>query len=426
MSTNALTIVELAARNIKRIKAVRIRPQGNLVKITGKNDQGKTSVIDAIWFALGGKGAAKGTPKPVRNGQKSAEVTLDLGAMKVKRTWTADGNTYLAVESADGTPIKSPQTVLDKLCGSLSFDPLAFSRQTPSEQVATLKAVAGVDFTELDNSRAKAYADRTLVNRQVERMAGALASMPMPDPELPKEEVSAADLLAEQERANQVERDRMQMQNLIVQHENRRAAIDSAVAAAEATIRRLQGEIAALVAEKARLATEIATAQKQIPQSVDVGNLRERMAEIEETNAQVRQAKERRAMQDALDTEKDRSRQLTEAIEQIDQDKRDVLAGATMPIAGLGMSEDGVTFDGIPFSQVSSSGQLKVSLAMAMALNPTVRVIRITDGSLLDDANMEVVREMCKGFQVWIEVVDDQTGDAWVIEDGEVASEPHQ
>jgi len=83
-----------------------------------------------------------------------------------------------------------------------------------------------------------------------------------------------------------------------------------------------------------------------------------------------------------------------------------------------------VTFQGIPFHQASSSQQLRVSLAIAMALNPTLRIIRISDGSLLDDHSMAIIREMAKAkdYQIWIEVVGDRVGIQ--IEDGLVKGAP--
>ena len=48
-------IIELEAENIKRVKAVQIVPALNgLTIIGGDNNQGKTSVLDAIAWALGG------------------------------------------------------------------------------------------------------------------------------------------------------------------------------------------------------------------------------------------------------------------------------------------------------------------------------------------------------------------------------------
>jgi hypothetical protein len=105
--------------------------------------------------------------------------------------------------------------------------------------------------------------------------------------------------------------------------------------------------------------------------------------------------------------------------------KRDAsLAAAKFPVDGLGFTDDGVTFKGVPFGQASSAEQITVSLAMAMALNPKLRVIRILDGSLLDPDSMQTIAAMAgeNDYQVWVERVSDTSGVGVVIEDGEVQS----
>jgi len=83
-----------------------------------------------------------------------------------------------------------------------------------------------------------------------------------------------------------------------------------------------------------------------------------------------------------------------------------------------------VTYGGIPFDQASSSEQLRVSMSIAMAANPKLRVIRIQDGSLLDDNSMAAIAETAKAndYQIWIERVDDSGKVGIVIEDGRVAA----
>src|SRR3990167_8121669 len=104
-----MKIVKFSAENVKRLRAVEIVPEGNTVVIAGLNGAGKTSILDAIWLALGGGAATKATPRPVRDGQKTAHVTLDLGDLVVTRRWTGDGKSTLKVEGAAGTRYTSPQ-----------------------------------------------------------------------------------------------------------------------------------------------------------------------------------------------------------------------------------------------------------------------------------------------------------------------------
>ena len=100
------------------------------------------------------------------------------------------------------------------------------------------------------------------------------------------------------------------------------------------------------------------------------------------------------------------------------------VAAAHMPIEGLAFDDEGVTYNGLPFRQCSASEQLRVSVAMCMAVNPTVRVIRITDGSLLDSDSLALIAEMAgaNDFQVWCEVVDESGQLGITIEDGSVVA----
>jgi hypothetical protein len=157
-------------------------------------------------------------------------------------------------------------------------------------------------------------------------------------------------------------------------------------------------------------------------EKIDTDSIKAKINNAENINNQIR-AKQRN---DSMDKKQKEAQKIyddfTEKINKILKAKEEALAKAKMPIEGLGISETGVTYKDIPFSQLSSSEQLKISLSIAIALNPKLKVIRITDGSLLDDDNMKLIKEMATNwdYQVWIERVNDQNEIAFIIEDGEI------
>ena len=106
-----------------RLSAVEITPKGNVVKITGKNANGKTSVLNSIWMALGGKDVVP--DKPSKDGEEKGSIVVDLGDIVVTRKFTEKATT-LTVENKDGAVFKSPQKVLDEMIGRLSLDPMRF------------------------------------------------------------------------------------------------------------------------------------------------------------------------------------------------------------------------------------------------------------------------------------------------------------
>ncbi|WP_435582881.1 AAA family ATPase [Amycolatopsis thermoflava] len=414
-----LRIIELQAENLKRIKAVDIRPEGDVVLITGRNGQGKTSVLDAIEFALAGTAAQKTTPRPIREGEDTARVVLDLGDLIVKREWRGDRQA-LTVTAKDGARYPSPQRMLDDLIGRLSFDPLQFSNLPDREQREALLGLIKLPFdpAKLDADRKAVFDERTVVNRDAKRLAAQLDAMERPQPGLPAEPVEAAEVslseaLARLREAEQMHRDY-----------DRAAEINDW---AQREVERLRGELAA--AEK-YLAEHPAPDDDELPnlavlradvEEIDARN-RAAREQAAETNRKIAAAAEYRRQEQILADTKDTADELTERLAAIDQRKADALAKAKMPIDGLGFDEHGVTYQGVPFSQCSAAERLRVSLAMAMALNPRLRVIRITDGSLLDSDNMRLIEEMAgqHGFQVWVERVDESGTVGVVIEDGEV------
>lgn len=397
-----MKIVRFTAENVKRLKAVEIEPDGTLQVITGRNAQGKSSVLDAIWLALGGGAASRGTVKPVRDGEESAIVKLDLGDLRVTRSWNKSGNSTLKVESADGAQFKSPQSMLDGLVGSLSFDPLEFTRKSGREQVEALLSLTDLD---LDLDAHAVEVDRIYSTRtQIGRDANAFGQIGINE-SLPTVEERAGELIE-------------QIQTV---KDNARVKRSREIEI-EQTAQRIEELKTELEARRAEL-EESRNALNGIGELPDTTELEARLATIEETNAAIRANNvniERAKQQSALEADYKRH---TEMLAELDRKKADALAKATFPVDGLGFDETGVTYQGVPFSQASSAEQIRVSLGMAMALNPDLRVIRILDGSLVDADGMKQIAELAAAgdFQVWIERVEDSSESAVVIEDGQVA-----
>ena len=192
MELKPTRIVQLQAENVKKIRVVEITPQGSLVVIGGDNAEGKSSVLDSIAMAIGGKDEAPA--QPVRRGAKKARIVLDLGDIIVQRTFTAAGGTGLKVTNKDGASYASPQAILDSLTTRVTFDPLAFLLQKPPQQAATIRALSGVDFAPLDAERKKAFDERTNVSRDADSARARLAKLPN-YPDAPDEPVTSGAVL---------------------------------------------------------------------------------------------------------------------------------------------------------------------------------------------------------------------------------------
>ena len=416
-----MRVLSFMAENVKRLRAVEITPEGDVVVITGKNAQGKTSVLDAIWMALGGGPASKGTTRPVRDGEESAFVELDLGDLRVRREWDKDGKTFLRVSSADGAKYSSPQTMLDSLVGRISFDPLAFAGQDEKGQVATLLDLVELPFDvdELARKRQTAYDDRRDASRDLKALQAQLAGLPAHD--IPEGAGSIEEVIAERDKA-------LAHNEAIYGIIRSKASVDNEIESLSGRADRLRDEldlIERLLEEEEARKERLTDEGKTFGDPIDVSVFDERLRVVESYAAVRASAVEREKLEANVGVLAATVGNLTTVIEETDRMKRDGIAAAEMPIEGLSFDETGVIYNDVPFAQCSAAERLRVSVAMAMAMNPEIRVIRIVDGSLLDPDNLALISEMAaeRDFQVWIEKVAESEDAVGVyIEDGAVRS----
>lgn len=429
-----LRVLQLNAENIKRLVAVEIKPdgEGGLVIIGGNNGAGKSSVIDSIMYALGGKKATKDAPKVLRDGAEEGSVRVDLGELVVTRKWKASGTDTLEVTTRDGHKLSEKQSLLDTLVGPLSFDPLSFASMKGPEQRATLLSLIDLpfDLTEIDRERDGIYTERTDTNRQLKSAKAIVEGLTGELGDAPEEPVDLEAVLLERERA-----------------QNRGLGLDAArstVGAAERMVKQTEGDLAeaereltAALAKRKRYVEVVAQVQQELAEAQsgvreaeqacaadDFGALDAAVVAARRSQSLAGKVAERDRMREQAESLARDSETLTTALETIDKRKAEGLAAAKMPVDGLGFDSDGVTYNGIPLSQASGAETLRVSIAIAMAKNPTARIILSRDGSLLDADNLAVLREATegRGVQLWLERVGDADSGAIIIEAGEVRS----
>jgi predicted nucleic acid-binding Zn-ribbon protein len=402
-------IIQLTASNVKRLKAIDITPEGDIVEIAGRNDQGKTSVLDSIWWALGGKRAIQRSP--VREGEEQAEVVIDLGDIMVKRSWDTSGDTKLKVFAANGAEQTSPQSILDNLVGRLAFDPLEFARMDARTQRDMLLRIVGLEdnLLALQVEREGLTEKRKDAGKDVKRLEMEFASLEAVPKDTPRTEVDLDGLTMELQSAMDAKG------ALIRQQESLKAAY----------VERENLQTRLNVLNHSIEEAEVLLDGKKVP---DVDGIRQRMGEVQELNRLVRQRVRREEITESVKEARRRHDVLDGKIQDVDRKKEKALRAAAFPVEGLGVDFEGVTFNGLPFEQASNSQQLKVSMAVAMAMNPKLRVLRINDGSLLDMENMKLIAQMAAeyDYQVWVERVEPSSESAVIIEDGTVKGKGEQ
>jgi DNA repair exonuclease SbcCD ATPase subunit len=431
-----MKIVQLVAENIKRLSAVEITPEGSLITVGGLNGAGKSSVLDAIAYALGGN---KLVPEePIRHGETEAKVVLDLGEFVVTRKfWFSEANevkSSLTVTNADGAKYPSPQAMLDKLLGKLSFDPLEFARAEPKAQRDILVQLVNLDTSILDDQHREAYSFRTHFNREVLQLKARVDGMPhhaeAPEQEVSIDAISQRMLDAEHARQAVAEAKRKHERALDSVHALTGAErlgretveeLRKKLAEAEQRLVNVQDRIVVETVEVDKFATEVARLEAEVP-ATDV--IREELAAAERTNAQVRENRLRAEALAALDTATAKAKEQDQRLVDLAARKAELIGSVQYPVEGLGVSETGVTFNDVPLKQASTAEQIRVSVAIGLALNPKLKVLLVRSGNDLDSRSMKAVAEQAEtaGAQIWVERVAEQAGGVTVmIEDGHVA-----
>ena len=423
-----MKIIQLEAQNVKRLKAIEIRPDENVIIIGGKNGAGKSSVLDSIAYALGGKGTIPS--QPVRKGEKKATIVLDLENLIVKRTMMAGGGGTLTVENKEGAVFKSPQAILDALVGKLTFDPLEFSKMDARKQVETLKGLVGLDFSKLENERQSLYDERTRINTDGKALKARFEGM-QEYPEAPETEVSVSGLMGELKERESVnyenEKQRLMLRQGIDDLKNQ--GIELGHLSEQITDLQVRiDELKRLETAKAKkvditkASIEKAKPRIKALQDADEEEIRDQIANAETVNQQVRSNQSKKVLSEELTKKRNVSEKLTNQINQIDDSKTSQLAAAKFPVDGLSFSASEVLYNGIPFNQASSAEQLRVSVAMGIAMNPKLKVLLIRDGSLLDEDNLKMMADMAQeaDAQIWLERVGKGQEVSVVIEDGEI------
>lgn len=403
MADRHYKIVNLKAHNFLRLKAVDITPGDNpVIEITGKNGAGKSSVLKAIWSVFANREVSKGIPSPVRSGEESGSVSVDLGDMTITRSWTGT-DTYLRIENKNGAVYRSPQALLDKLKTSLSFDPLAFTRMDKKEQRATLLKVLGVDLDSMEREREGYFNARTEANREVKNLTAQMQPYQMLPVNLPRDQISAGDLI---NRIREAE-----------QNNQKIAQVDREITKKEQEIIDFERKLQQIKAD-----LEVAINTRDGMKEISVSDMEKQLSNIEELNKQIQKKQALDGIVTRLNAVSKKSDELTEKIEFIDRMKKESLKSADLPMPDISISPDGILYRDIPLSQCSAAEQVRVSVAMGAALNPGLRVLLIQDGSLLDSFSRKIIEDLAReqDMQVWIETVDETGSSGILIADGEI------
>lgn len=384
----SVTITALEAENVKRIKAVALTPAPTgLTLVGGNNNQGKTSVLDALAWALGGDRFRPNAAQ--RDGAVAPahlKVTLSNGVIVERK----GKNSTLTV--TDPTGRRSGQQLLNAFIKPLALDLPRFMEASDKEKADILLRIIGIG-TELHvrDLEIKSLYDKRTFTGQLAQQKKHFAEELIYYPEAPEEPVSASDLIHQQQEILARNGENQRKRNQLVQLTDLLERQKKVVADLEFQ----------LSTEKQRLTTmqadvKIAQTSAENLQDESTAELEASIRSIEETNQKVRANLEKaRAEDEAAQYASDYDK-LTEAITQKRADRMALLNGADLPLPELSVEDGALTYKGKHWRDMSGSDQLRVAAAIVRRLNPDCGFVLLDK---LEQMDMTTLTE----FGRWLE-----------------------
>lgn len=398
-------INSLEIENVKRVKAVKLEPAENGITIIGGNNgQGKTSVLDAIAWALGGDRFKPTEPK--REGSvvpPYLHITLSNGLIVERK----GENGTLKVIDPDGN--KGGQQLLNEFVEALALNLPKFMQASSREKADTLLKIIGVGdkLYELETEEDKLYNNRRAIGQIADQKEKFAKEMPIYSG-VPAEPVTALELIKQQQEilARNGENQRMREQAERYNRELAQAQInfDNAKKALE------QAEQNAIIARK--------SAENLIDEST--AELERNIGEIEQLNAKIRANLEKEKAEIEAEEYIKQYDDLTERIEGVRRAKRDLLNGADLPLEGLSVDKGELTYNGYHWDNMSASEQLKISTAIIRKLNPQCGFVLVDKLEQMDTATLAEFGRWLESEGLQVIATRVSTGDecSIIIEDG--------
>ena len=404
----SVKITSFEAENVKRVKAVTIIPAADgLTVIGGRNAQGKTSVLDAIAWALGGDKFRPGHPQ--RDGSvlpPRLRVLLSNGLVVERR----GKNSELYVTDPSGR--KAGQTLLNSFVEQLALDLPKFMAASGREKAQTLLRIIGLgeQVEELERRGKTLYNERLALGRIADQKAKFAKEMTF-YPNVPEEPLSAAELIAQQQdilaRNGENQRKRQRRDEL-------KRTLDTAEAQLAELTRRCEQ-----LREDYRIAST--DAADLLDQST--AELEENIRTIEQTNAKVRANLDKARAEADAQKLADEYAALTAQIEDVQREKLALLNGADMPLPGLSVTDGELTYNGQPWDCMSSSEQLIAATSIVRRLNPECGFVLLDRLEAMDTDTLAAFGRWLEGEGLQAIATRVSTGGECqiIIEDGEVA-----
>ena len=387
MSTET-KITSLEFENIKRIKAVQITPtKSGLTVIGGKNGQGKTSVLDAIMWILGGERYRPSEPK--REGSVTppyGKITLSNGLVVERKGKNSD------LKVIDPSGNRAGQQLLNEFISQFALDLPKFMNGNNKEKADTLLQVIGVGdkLYELDQQEKELYNQRRTIGQIADQKKKFAAEL-IVYPDVPTEPISATELIKEQQEIlaqngeNQRKRDHAKQ---ITEEYNRQYCL----------VKTLETELADAKRKLGNIEKDLEIANKSISELQDqsTAEIEKSIADIEEINRKIRMNLDKEKAEAEAQEYTNKYETHTEKIEAVRKERADLLDGANLPLEGLSVEDGELTYKGFKWDNLSGADQMKVGVAIVRKLNPRC-------GFVLLDKLLQMDIDTLNEFGSWLQ-----------------------
>lgn len=417
----SMKISRLEVENVKRIKAVTVEPSAQgLTIIGGNNNQGKTSVLDSIAWALGGN---KYKPSQAMRAGSAIPPTLKVVMSNGLIVERKGKNASLKVIDPNGQ--KGGQQLLDNFVEELAINLPKFIDSTPKEKADILLQIIGVgnQLAELELKEKEIYNQRHAIGVIADQKE-KFAKEQIYYPEAPNALVSISELIQQQQdilaKNGENARKRQNINQIKMQYDQ-----------ACADVERFQAQLSEALALQEKLATDLKIANTEAIDLHDesTAEIEENIAQIDEINRKVRANLDKEKAEEDAKLQREEYNKLTAEIEAVRKEKQNLLTNADLPLPGLTVSDGKLMYQGQEWDNMSGSQQLQVATAIVRKLKPDCGFVLIDKLEQMDNQTLEQ-------FGRWLEQEGLQaiatrvsTGDecSIIIEDGySIENEVHQ
>lgn len=406
----SMKINKLEIENVKRIKAVKVEPKANgLTVIGGNNNQGKTSVLDSIAWALGGE-----RYKPSQATREGSVIPPTLHIVMNNGLVVERKGKNSALKVTDPNGQKAGQQLLNEFVEQLALDLPKFMEASGTEKAKILLQIIGVgpQLAQFEQQEEELYQERLYIGRTADQKEKFAKEQPY-FADAPKDLISASELIRQQQeilaRNGENQRKREQLHQL------------------EQKYQRINEQMTALLAEQKQVENDLETARKSALNLNDESTeeLEQNISNIEEINRKVRANLDKEKAEDDAKIYRDQYNSLTKDLEDVRDKKAQLLNSAELPLPELSVKEGELIYKGQKWDNMSGSDRLKVSTAIVRKLNPNCGFVLLDK---LEQMDMKSLQE----FGEWLEAEGLQaiatrvsTGDecSIIIEDGYVVGQ---